>query len=146
MRTLEQELLVDLLVETSYLTRLDTEDPLAEREDYTEVFTVLRKPGVMDPVSQSVLEAAADLGYPLEGVRTFRRYFAGPALTPADLDILLRKVLANDAIEQVVRGPLHVGHLTPHGEYALKLLTVPCAISTISRLRRSARKVGWLSI
>ena len=36
---------------------------------------MLLKPGVMDPVAQSVLEAARDLGIRLDSVRTFRRYF-----------------------------------------------------------------------
>ena len=40
--------------------------------------TVLLKPGVMDPVAQSALAAAADLGVPLEAVATLRKYwFAG---------------------------------------------------------------------
>src|SRR5262245_49342464 len=38
------------------------------------VATVLLKPGVMDPVAESVEVAARDLGIDLFSVRTFRRY------------------------------------------------------------------------
>jgi phosphoribosylformylglycinamidine synthase subunit PurSL len=37
--------------------------------------TVLPKPGVMDPVALSVIDAACDLGLSLQGVRTFRRFY-----------------------------------------------------------------------
>ena len=50
-------------------------------------FHVLLKPGVMDPVAQSTLAAAADLGVPLEAVSTLRKYwFAGidDSGSPAD--------------------------------------------------------------
>ena len=36
--------------------------------------SILLKPGVMDPVAESVLQASADLGMNLESVRTARRY------------------------------------------------------------------------
>ena len=68
--------------------------------------TVLLKPGVMDPVAQSTLAAAADLGVPVEAVSTFRKYwFAGSERGGRSSDVSER-LLANDAIEQVVVGPL----------------------------------------
>src|SRR5205814_1049890 len=69
--------------------------------------TVLLKPGVMDPAALSVVEAARDMGLSLESVRSFRRYF-GPQPTAPGVRESLRKVLANDAIEQAVEGPLSV--------------------------------------
>ena len=88
-------------------------------------FTVLLKPGVMDPVAESVLDAARDLGISLEAVRTFRRYFGTPETTTADREILFRKVLANDAIEQIVVGPLKAEHLALGRPYQFRLTTVP---------------------
>ncbi len=44
--------------------------------------------------------------------------------------MLFRKVLANDAIEQVVVGPLTADHLGVGSPYAFKLVTVPLATST----------------
>src|SRR5450755_505818 len=46
--------------------------------DGAQCVTVLLKPGVMDPVAQSTLAAAADLGVAAEAVMTLRKYwFAG---------------------------------------------------------------------
>jgi phosphoribosylformylglycinamidine synthase len=79
----------------------------------------------MDPVAESVLDAARDLGTSLEGVRTFRRYFGSNDITPTYRDILFRKVLANDAIEQIVVGPLKAEHLALGKPYQFRLITVP---------------------
>src|SRR5687767_3176045 len=68
---LTTELLVDSVVETYTLTEVG-------RANGTDSVTVLLKPGVMDPVSESVLAASLDLGQPLEAVRTFRRYVGTP--------------------------------------------------------------------
>jgi phosphoribosylformylglycinamidine (FGAM) synthase PurS component len=91
---LVSDLLVDSVVEHATLAELG-------HIGGDRTYTVLLKPGVMDPVAESVLGAAADLGVPLAAVRTFRRYEGTEALSPSDRDLLFRKVLANDAIEQI---------------------------------------------
>ncbi len=115
---LTRELLVDTVVEESTLNRID-------HVSATYSFTVLLKPGVMDPVAESVLDAARDLGTPLLAVRTFRRYFGPENIPSADRDLLFRKVLANDAIEQVIVGPLKAEHLALGKPYSFKKTVVP---------------------
>ena len=115
---LADELLVDPVVEGV------TVAPIG-RAVVGAVYTVLRKPGVMDPVAESVLRAAADLGIPLAGVRTFRRFFGPETIASLDRDTLFRKVLANFAVEQVVVGPLTTDHLAVGSPYEFKLVTVP---------------------
>lgn len=107
-------------------------DPIVESGDFAPVgtriahaYTVLLKPGVMEPVAQTVLEAVKMLGIPVSAVRTFRRYFGPPELPSLDRDVLFRKVLANDAIEQIVIGPVKADHLALGKPYQFKLLTVP---------------------
>src|SRR5436190_1334306 len=74
---LQRELLADALVETGRVGELNA----FTRSDGREAFaTVLLKPGVMDPVAQSVELAARDLSIPLASVRTFRRYYTGGPL------------------------------------------------------------------
>ena len=58
-------------------------DPLVESGEFATVgsrtahaFTVLLKPGVMDPVAQTVLDALKLLGIPATAVRTFRHIIA----------------------------------------------------------------------
>src|SRR5262245_7074560 len=97
---LAAELLVDPVVESGRVA------PLGESAADDVLATVLLKPGVMDPAALSVVEAARDLGVRLAGARTFRRYHG------RELPDRLRRVLANDAIEQIVTGPLRIEHLT----------------------------------
>ena len=70
---LMRELLVDPLVETGRTGPLNA---FRQSGRSTAFATVLYKPGVMDPVADSVELAARDLDIPLESVRTFRRYYA----------------------------------------------------------------------
>ena len=107
-------------------------DPLVDAGEFAPVgsrtlhaYTVLLKPGVMDPVAQTVLDALTLLGIPATAVRTFRRYYGLPEISSLDRDVLFRKVLANDAIEQIVVGPVKADHLAFGSPYSFKLLTVP---------------------
>ena len=114
---LAAEVLVDPLVESGDVR------PLGARDGHS--YTVLLKPGVMDPAAQTVVEVGAMLRLPLAAVRTFRRYYGPAGIAPADRDLLFRKVLANDAIEQVVTGPVRADHLGVGSPYTFRLVTVP---------------------
>jgi phosphoribosylformylglycinamidine synthase len=124
-------------------------DPLAEeaalaplgRAEGGLLATVLLKPGVMDPAALSVLDVARDLGARLAAVRTFRRYY-GPG--PLD-EVLRRKVLANEAIEQVAEGPLTLAHLGVGEPYTFRLVTVPLREAGDDELMRVSRQ-GQLSL
>jgi phosphoribosylformylglycinamidine synthase II len=116
-----RDVLIDPLVETGTAT------PAGTRGD--QFYTVLLKPGVMDPVAQTVLDSASMLGLPVTAVRTFRRYFGQHDIPSQDRDTLFRRVLANDAIERVVVGPVKADHLGFGTAYQFKLVTVP--ISTL---------------
>ncbi len=109
------------------------------------IATVLLKPGVMDPVAESVELAARDLGIDLFSVRTFRRYYAAKPLTDGTRELLLKKVLANDAIEQAIEGLLHLEHLTLGSTYAFKLVTVPLRYADDTELMKLSR-TGQLSL
>lgn len=114
---LVRELFLNPLVEDAQLTELSQGGRSREA-----AVTVLLKPGVMDPVAQSVIEAAGDLGIRLVGVRTYRRYQISTMPLPHDHP--LRRVLLNDAIEQLIEGPLAVEHLSPGTPYQYHLVTV----------------------
>lgn len=85
---------------------------------------VMPKPGVMDPVAQSTREAIADFGLKVDNVRTIRKYWLGD-LEPKKLSLLCSKVLANDAIEQVVVGPLKLDRLDSGSQYRFEHKIVP---------------------
>src|SRR5262245_20804626 len=132
------ELLVDAVVESF------TVSEVGAARGY-ETVTVLLKSGVMDPVAESVLVAADDLDIPLAAVRTFRRYFGTPGLAGPDRDLLFRKVLANDAIEQIVTGPLKAEHLALGRPYTFKKVTVPLLSLDDDGLMRLSRE-GQLAL
>jgi phosphoribosylformylglycinamidine synthase II len=134
---LMNELLVDPLLERG------TYEPLSAGQ-LSDKWTVLFKPGVMDPAAQSVLAAARDLGVSLASVRTFRRYVLGDEL-PAETEAALRKMLANDAIEQIIAGPLHLEHLTLGQPYTFRLVTLPLRELDDAGLERLSRE-GQLSL
>ena len=85
--------------------------------------TVLLKPGVMDPVAQTVQAVSRDLGLAIGVVRTFRRYqFTSDDPDPRSAFL---KVLANDAIEQTVFGPLRFDHFVSGKPYLFQLNVLP---------------------
>src|SRR5262249_8512532 len=97
---------------------------------HSSLVHVLPKPGVMDPVAQSAMAAIADMGITVEAVRTLRKYWVSGGsvngdISDVDLKKLCGKLLANDAIEQVIVGPLALDRLEVGGEYKFKLVTVP---------------------
>ena len=100
------DLLTDPLVEDVRLAHLNAETHDRPVSAATRCVTVLPKPGVMDPVAASVMAAARDALIAVRAVRTFRRYQIQAAALDSERDLLTRKVLANDAIEQVSEGPL----------------------------------------
>jgi len=131
-------LLIDAIVETGTVRELGAmlDSP---------VYTVLYKPGVMDPTAESVLKVAADLEMPLSAVRTFRRYYGRDGIGSTDRETLFRKVLANDAIEHVVIGPVQASHLALGQPRDFHLMPVPLADLDDAGLMRVS-KSGTLAL
>ena len=116
-------------------------DPLlgVPPEGRPRLIHVLPKPGVMDPVAQSVLAAIADFGLLAEAVRTLKKYWVG-SLSDAQQELLCSKILANDAIEQVIVGPLPFDTVGIGAPYAFRLKTVPIGAMDDAALRRLSRE------
>ena len=92
--------------------------------EQTILVNVLPKPGVMDPVAASTVGAAKDAGFDVDAVRTMRKYWLADT-DQSSLDSICRRALSNDAIEQVVIGPLQLDQLDVGSEQAFQLVTVP---------------------
>ena len=123
---LAAELLVDPIVERADVRQVaacnDRTGSVAI--DETTCVTVLLKPGVMDPVAQSALAAAFDLGVQPAVIATARKYWLGGA-NEAEIRSLSAKLLANDAIEQVYLGPLRIERLELGRPYRFELRKTP---------------------
>jgi phosphoribosylformylglycinamidine synthase len=83
------------------------------------------------------------LGIAVESVRTFRRYFVPENRT--GVAFAFRKVLANDAIEQIVEGPLTLDHLAIGRSYEFQLQSIPLRDLDAESLEKLSR-TGQLSL
>ena len=121
---LADELLCDRVVENAAIAPIGDASLSAAPRAGAKLVHVLPKAGVMDPVALSAQEAAQDSGIPVAAVRTLRKFWIAGA-SDATLQTICRKVLANDAIEQVVVGPLKLASLDQGSAYEFKLVKVP---------------------
>jgi phosphoribosylformylglycinamidine synthase subunit PurSL len=105
----------------------------------TSLLQVLLKPGVMDPVAQSAESAVRDFGYSLTSLRTLRKYWIKGA-TDQQLAAISTRILANDAIEEIVEGPLPFDRLQGGSDYKFQLRTVPLKELDNAGLMRLSRE------
>ena len=91
----------------------------------SRLLNVLFKPGVTDNVALSTQKALADLGFAVDAVATGRKYWFETDVSDGDLDRISKRVLANDAIERVIGGPLQMDQIGAGSEYKFQLRTVP---------------------
>ncbi len=119
-----RELLADRVVEKTVVAAVGDEALSTPPEQDRRLVHVLPKPGVMDPVAQSALTAIADLEIEVEAVGTLKKYWIG-RLSDEQFELLASKVLANDAVERVIVGPLDFDHLEVGSPYDFELVTVP---------------------
>ncbi len=94
------ELLTDRVCEEYYIGRSKAPVGLAK----ATLIEVHLKSGVTDPVAESVVAGIADMGVEAEHVRTARKYIILGGITDSQTDLIAKKILANDCIEDVVVG------------------------------------------
>ena len=136
---LADELLSDPVVERAVVAPVGDEVLAELPAGMSWMIHVLPKPGVMDPVAQSALGAIGDFGMKAQAVRTLKKYFVG-GIGEDKLAALCWKVLANEAVEQVVIGPLRMERLELGAPYTFKLVTVPIRQMDDAELERLSRE------
>ena len=142
---LAEELFADLTVEQAVVGPVGDSrmlaQPLADSNGGTSptLVQVLLKPGVMDPVAQSAESAIRDFGFDVTAVRTLRKYWIDGA-SPEQIKAVSDRILANDAIEQVVQGPLPFEQLQLGSEYQFELRTVSVRELDDAGLKRLSRE------
>lgn len=145
-RTLTAELLADSVVEEARIAKLgdaalSSPPPTLKNGDGATLLHVLLKPGVMDPVAPSTEQAIVDFGFDQPVVRTIRKFWVS-GLSESGLEQLRRRLLANDAIEQVVQGPLKLDRIDLGTPYQFELRTIDLSglddelLMTLSRERQ----------
>ncbi len=106
----------------------------------TTLLNVLLNPGVTDNVGRTAQAALADQSLDVARVATCRKYWVNETADPADVDRLCTKVLANEAIEHVARGPLQLKSLALGSEYEFKLQHVAIRELDDTALKRLSRE------
>lgn len=129
-RRAAEELLVDPVTEQYYIHELpygangECPNPVDKSATNARLLNVLLHPGVTDSVAENAAKALTRLNISVSNVATCRRYWITGDISDARLTQLSKKVLANDAIEYVVTGPLQITDLTLGSEYKFRLTTV----------------------
>ena len=116
-RELTEKLLVDPVVQRYRICGQNQQPwPWAEGEG-VHTIEISRKQGVMDPVQQSAMKGAADLGLAdrIDSIRTARKYLIEGDLSGDQLQHLATGALANSTIQEV-----HIDE--PQVEYPLRSL------------------------
>jgi len=112
--------LVDPIVETAAIFEVGRDRP---GTSLGPTVYVLPKPGVTDPEADSARDLLRSVGLAVDHVRTLRSYrVQGPAEA---LPHLIRRVLANDAVEQAVVGDWPFDRLGQGTQYRFQRVEVP---------------------
>ncbi|MDR1290872.1 MAG: phosphoribosylformylglycinamidine synthase subunit PurL, partial [Planctomycetaceae bacterium] len=121
-----ERLLTNKIVEKTSIRKIQNSDQNQSNcnSQVSANLYVLPKAGVTDTVAENVKLVMTDWGITAFAVRTFRRY----QISGIDIDelrLLSTKLLANDAVEQVVFGELPFDRLQFGSPYKFNLITVP---------------------
>ena len=108
---LATEVLCDRVTETVRFDHVGGDTLNRGPQGLGTVLNVLPRPGVTDPAAQSAMSAMELVGIRPTAVRSLRKYWL-PQLDQADLDCIAWKLLANEAVHEVVIGPLAITQLT----------------------------------
>ena len=104
-----------------------------------EPIYVLPKPGVTDSVADNARKTFPLFGVTAEGCRTFKKYWIS-GVSEKERQLMARKLLANDAIEQLVSGKLPFEKLQVGSPGVFNLQTVPIRGMSESELETLSKK------
>ena len=127
-------------------------DPVVERyavwnggarpQDPRPVVVVRRKPGVMDPVAISALQAIADMGLKAARCSTARKYYFSGRPTRAELETIARAVLANSCIEDVEFADSTAAVFRDAPPYRFQPVAVPIREADVAALLEISKRGG----
>ncbi len=145
--TLTRNLFVDSVIQDYRILEPGTGRLPWGDEKQMHTIEVKRKAGVMDPVEQSAMKGASDLGIgeEIEAIRTAKRYLIAGSLTDEQLETIAGRVLANDTIEEVHIDADEIAYPLRHPSYEFSRNEVPIRSADADELLRISRE-GVLSL
>ena len=139
--TIAHSLLTEPVVEVYKISKIGDSPAAAAPDGLPVLVHVLPKPGVTDAEAETALRQIQSLGHAVEAVRTFRKYWIQD-VGESEIEQLSAKLLSNDAIEQVVRGPLVVSSLDFSQSYDFQLTHVPLLTASDEQMLNISRDGG----
>jgi phosphoribosylformylglycinamidine synthase len=128
--TIAKKLLVDTITQHYQISDLvvsaqSNDSGIRISDSGYHTIEISRKPGVMDPVEQSVLKALLDIGIGVDGVKTAQKYTIDGDISKEAIHSIATKILANTKIEDVFIYPETPNY--DHGtiQYSFKKQNVP---------------------
>ena len=97
LETIAQKLLVDTITQDYQISN----SGFLTANLKSHIVEISRKPGVMDPIEQSVLKALSDIGINIDGVKTAQKYLIDGNISPETIRIIATKILANTKIKDI---------------------------------------------
>jgi phosphoribosylformylglycinamidine synthase II len=139
-----RELLADSVIEKATYDRVGAPALTTSPGPGWTIVNVLAKSGVMDPVADSAMAAIAAMGKPAEAFRTLRKYWVKGIAGDA-LKTLSTKLLANESVDQIIVGPLHLSHIDIGGPWKFEKKSISITKASDEELLRVSRE-GTLSL
>ncbi len=121
---LTAKLLVEPVVEHCQFAAVGADSLSKPTTTNKNLIYVLPLPGVTDPQAESALLAMRQLGYHVDVVRTFKKFWVSD-LSSADQEMLKSKILCNDSIETIVEGKLELDELQLGKPYQFEKRMIP---------------------
>jgi phosphoribosylformylglycinamidine synthase len=132
-------LLADGVVERTVIGQVGADCLQQSPNGKPTLIHVLPKPGVTDAVAESALQAIRQHDFSADAVCTMKKYWFGD-LDVASQQAITARILANDSIEQVIKGPLQLKQLQLGKEYHFQLQTVPILQVSDHELQQISRE------
>ena len=150
METIAQKLLVDTItqdyqISDSGLRRELSVERFRTADFKSHIVEISRKPGVMDPIEQSVLKALSDIGINVDGVKTAQKYLINGDISPETISIIATRLLANTKIEDVFIYPEMPNYDHGNIHYSFKKKTIPLLNADNKQLEEISTR-GQLSL
>ncbi len=139
-----RELLADSVIENARFDRVGAPELTTSPGEGWTVVNVLAKSGVMDPVADSAMTAIATMGKPAEAFRTLRKYWI-KGVAGDSLKTLTTKLLANESVDQIIVGPLHLTHIDIGGPWKFETKSISITKASDDELLRVSKE-GTLSL
>jgi phosphoribosylformylglycinamidine synthase len=118
---------------------------LDEKSGSPKIVQVVKKPGVMDTVEESLHKGIRDMGLTVRRVKTARKFLFYGDVNPQEIETIANKILANGVIEEIIYGAQPLSIPPEPADYRLKIVSLDLERASDEELLRLSKE-GQLSL